>query len=56
MEQYGNLVDRKWLDVKIIGLYVRGMSVNDIKPILGNISPTMISKITDKVINTANVW
>lgn len=49
------------LDKKIIGLYARGMSVDDIKAEIDelygvDISPAMISKITDKVMETALVW
>ena len=46
------------LDKKVIGLYARGMSVDDIKSEIDelygvDISPAMISKITDKVMDTA---
>lgn len=49
------------LDKKIIGLYARGMSVDDIKSEIDelygiDISPSMISKITDKVMDTAAAW
>lgn len=49
------------LDKKVIGLYSRGMSVDDIKSEIDelygvDISPAMISKITDKVIETAVAW
>lgn len=49
------------LDKKVIGLYARGMSVDDIKSEIDelygvNISPAMISKITDKVMETAISW
>lgn len=49
------------LDKKVIGLYARGMSVDDIKSEIDelygvNISPAMISKITDKVMETAAAW
>lgn len=49
------------LDKKVIGLYSRGMSVDDIKSEINelygvDISPAMISKITDKVIETAIAW
>jgi transposase-like protein len=49
------------LDKKVIGLYARGMSVDDIKfeidELYGvDISPAVISKITDKVMNTAIAW
>jgi putative transposase len=49
------------LDKKVIGLYTRGMSVDDIKSEIDelygvDISPAMISKITDKVMETAIAW
>lgn len=49
------------LDKKIIGLYARGMSVEDIKSEIDelygvDLSPAMISKITDKVMDTAIAW
>jgi len=49
------------LDKKVIGLYARGMSVDDIKSEIDelygvDISPSMISKITDKVMDTVNAW
>ena len=49
------------LDKKVIGLYARGMSVDDIKSEIDelygvDISPAMISKITDKVMDTAIAW
>ena len=49
------------LDKKVIGLYARGMSVDDIKSEIDelygvDISPAMISKITDKVMETAVAW
>lgn len=49
------------LDKKVIGLYSRGVSVDDIKTEIDelygvDISPAMISKITDKVIETAIAW
>ncbi len=49
------------LDKKVIGLYARGMSVDDIKSEIDelygvDISPAMISKITDKVMDTALAW
>jgi transposase-like protein len=49
------------LDKKVIGLYARGMSVDDIKSEIDelygvDISPSMISKITDKVMETAVAW
>lgn len=49
------------LDKKVIGLYARGMSVDDIKSEIDelygvDISPAMISKITDKVMETAIAW
>lgn len=49
------------LDKKIIGLYARGMSTRDIQSELEelygiNVSPTMVSKITDKVMGAAAEW
>jgi transposase-like protein len=49
------------LDKKVIGLYARGMSVDDIKAEIDelygtDISTAMISKITDKVMETAIAW
>ena len=49
------------LDKKIIGLYARGMSVRDIQAELEelygiDVSPSMISKITDKVMDSAAEW
>lgn len=49
------------IDKKIIGLYARGMSVDDIKSEIDelygvDLSPAMISKITDKVMDTAIAW
>lgn len=49
------------LDKKVIGLYARGMSVDDIKSEIDelygvDISPSMISKITDKVMDTVIAW
>lgn len=49
------------LDKKVIGLYARGLSVDDIKSEIDelygvDISPSMISKITDKVMDTAIAW
>lgn len=49
------------LDKKIIGLYARGMSTRDIQAELQDlygidVSPTMISKITDKIMDTAISW
>lgn len=49
------------LDKKIIGLYARGMSTRDIQSELEelygiDVSPTMISKITDKVMSSAAEW
>jgi transposase-like protein len=46
------------LDKKIIGLYARGMSTRDIQSELEelygiDVSPAMISKITDKIMDTA---
>lgn len=49
------------LDKKIIGLYARGMSTRDIQSELEelygiDVSPSMISKITDKIMSTAVLW
>ena len=49
------------LDKKIISLYVKGMSTRDIQAEVEDLygitlSPSMISKITDKVIATATEW
>lgn len=49
------------LDKKIIGLYARGMSTRDIQAELEelygiDVSPSMISKITDKVMGAAAQW
>lgn len=49
------------LHKKVIGLYARGMSIDDIKSEIDelygvDISPAMISKITDKVMETALAW
>ena len=49
------------LDKKIIGLYARGMSTRDIQAELEelygiDVSPSMISKITDKVMDSAAEW
>lgn len=49
------------LDKKIIGLYARGMSTRDIQAELQDlygidVSPSMISKITDKIMDTATAW
>ena len=49
------------LDKKIIGLYARGMSTRDIQSELEelygiDVSPSMISKITDKVMVAAAEW
>lgn len=49
------------LDKKIIGLYARGMYTRDIQSELEelygiDVSPAMISKITDKIIDTAVSW
>lgn len=46
------------LDKKIISLYEKGMTTSDIQPEIEDlygiaISPSMVSKITDKVIATA---
>lgn len=49
------------LDKKIISLYAKGMSTADIQAEIEDlygitISPSMVSKITDKVIATATEW
>jgi putative transposase len=49
------------LDKKIIGLYARGMSTRDIQAEMEelygiDVSPSMISKITDKVMGAATDW
>lgn len=49
------------LDKKIIGLYARGMSIRDIQSELEelygiDVSPSMISNITDKVMASAAEW
>jgi putative transposase len=49
------------LDKKVIGLYAKGMSTRDIKTELEelygiNVSPSMISMITDKVLGDAAQW
>jgi putative transposase len=49
------------LDKKVIGLYGRGLSVDDVKAEIDelygvDISPAMISKITDKIMDTAIAW
>lgn len=49
------------LDKKIISLYVKGMTTSDIQAEIEDlygitISPSMVSKITDKVIATATEW
>lgn len=49
------------LDKKVIGLYAKGMSTRDIKAELEelygiNVSPSMISMITDKVMGDAAEW
>ena len=49
------------LDKKIISLYAKGMTTSDIKAEIEDlygitISPSMVSKITDKVIATATEW
>lgn len=49
------------LDKKIISLYAKGMSTRDIQAEVEDLygitlSPSMISKITDKVITTATEW
>ena len=59
VKKYENLCNE--LEKKVIGLYARGMSVDDIKSEIDelygvDISPAMISKITDKVMETAHAW
>ncbi|QEZ68633.1 IS256 family transposase [Paraclostridium bifermentans] len=49
------------LDKKIIGLYACGMSVRDIQSEMEelygiDVSPAMVSKITDKVVEAADEW
>ena len=49
------------LDKKIISLYAKGITTSDIQAEIEDlygitISPSMVSKITDKVIATANEW
>lgn len=49
------------LDKKIISLYAKGMSTSDIQAEIEDlygitISPSMVSKITDKVLATATKW
>ncbi|ABK61104.1 transposase, Mutator family [Clostridium novyi NT] len=49
------------LDKKVIGLYARGISTRDIQAEIEDlygitISPSMVSKITDKVIGAATAW
>lgn len=49
------------LDKKIISLYAKGMTTNDIQAEIEdlygiNISPSMVSRITDKVIASATEW
>jgi len=49
------------LDKKIISLYAKGMSTSDIQAEIEDlygitISPSMVSKITDKVLATASEW
>lgn len=49
------------LDNKIIALYARGMSVRDIQNEMQDLygielSPEMVSKITDKVLDAASAW
>ena len=65
--QFEPKVDKKYetvcneLDKKIIGLYACGMSVRDIQSEMEelygiDVSPSMISKITDKVVEAAAEW
>lgn len=49
------------LDNKVISLYARGLTVSDIRAELGDlygidISESMVSKITDKVMANADEW
>lgn len=49
------------LDKKIISLYARGMSARDIQAEMEelygiDVSPSMVSKITDKIIEEASAW
>ncbi|MBZ9637513.1 IS256 family transposase [Clostridium sp. FP1] len=59
VKKYETVCDE--LDNKIIGLYARGMSTRDIQTELEDlygidVSPSMISKITDKVMGAAADW
>lgn len=49
------------LEEKILGLYARGVSTRDIQDTLGelygvDVSPSLISKVTDKVWETVEAW
>lgn len=49
------------LEEKILGLYARGVSVRDIQDTLGelygvDVSPTLISKVTDKIWDAVEAW
>ena len=49
------------LEEKILGLYARGVSTRDIQDTLGelygvDVSPTLISKITDKIWDAVEAW
>lgn len=49
------------LEEKILGLYARGVSTRDIQDTLGelydvDVSPTLISKVTDKIWDAVEVW
>ena len=53
----------RWTDFddKILSLYARGMTVREIQPHLEEmygteVSPTLISTVTDTVIEEANAW
>ena len=59
VKKYENVCNE--LDKKIIGLYACGMSVRDIQSEMEelygiDVSPAMISKITDKVVEAAAEW
>ncbi len=59
VKKYENVCNE--LDKKIIGLYACGMSVRDIQSEMEelygiDVSPAMISKITDKVVDAAAEW
>ena len=59
VKKYENVCNE--LDKKIIGLYACGMSVRDIQSEMEelygiDVSPSMISKITDKVVEAAAEW